>query len=66
MEVMDVDRGQKKGHFSHVKLTSVILTFKNHLLTQVKLGSATYGSVVVVGFACMACNIFFDFTSESS
>ena len=60
MEVMDVDRGQKKGHFSNVKLTSVILTFKNHLLTQVKRGGRTW-AFCYCGFRPRGVQFFFRF-----
>ena len=49
---------KKNITFSHVKLTSVILTFKNHLLTQVKLGALKAGELLLWVSPAWRANFF--------
>ena len=57
---------QKRCHFFPSKTDIRDIDHQNSHPCAGKTGSAERVSFVVVRFACVACNIFIDFTSESS
>ena len=66
MSTSDVDPGPKRCHFFPGKTDVREFDHQNSHPCAGKTRSAESGLFVVVRFACVACNIFFDFTCESS
>ena len=57
---------KKKHHFFLCKTDICDFDLQKSSPYASKTIGAESGAIVVVGFACVACKIFFDFTSESS
>ena len=65
MSTSEVDPGPKKSHYFPGKTDVREFDHQNSHPCAGKTRRAETRSVVVVRFACVACNIFVDFTSES-
>ena len=65
MSTSDVDPGPKRCHFFPGKTDVREFDHQKSHPCAGKTGCAESGGFVVVSFACVACNIFDDFTSES-
>ena len=65
MSTSDVDPGPKRCHFLLGKTDVRDFDHQNSHPCAGKTRRAETVGIVVVRFACVACNIFVDFTSES-